>query len=180
MAGAGIRITVELDDEQVRSALRRLLAAGEAIDRPGGVLDVIGARLETSTQHRFETETDPDGKPWPPSLRAKEEEGQTLTDTGRLRASITHRLGPGEVAVGTNVVYAAVHQFGGETGPRTIRARNAKALAFPGRGGEIIFRKSVRHPGSKIPRRAFLGLDAGDRAMILETIHARLRRAVRG
>ena len=179
MAGAGVRIEVEFDSADVRRALRRLIAAGEEIDRPGGVLDVIGARLVTSVQHRFETETAPGGEPWKPSVRAREEDGQTLTDTGRLRASITHRLGPGEVVIGTNVVYAAIHQFGGQTQPRVIRPKHKMALAF-NVGGQTIVRKSVRHPGSKIPARPFLGIDSGDEAVISETILNRLRRAVRG
>lgn len=170
MAGAGTRITVEFDDADVRRALRRLIAAGEAIDQPGGVLDTIGASLEASVAHRFETETGPDGRPWKQSRRAREEGGQTLSDSGKLRASITRRLGPGEVSVGTNVAYAAVHQFGA-----TIRPRNAKALAFPGPDGTIIFSKRV-----DIPKRAFLGISTGDRSMIRETIYDRLRRAVQG
>ena len=112
-------------------------------------------------------------------MRAREEGGQTLTDTGRLRASITHRLGPDEVVIGTNVVYAAIHQFGGQTPPRVIRPKHKKALAFTV-GGQKIARKSVRHPGSKIPARPFLGIDSGDEAVISETILNRLRRAVRG
>ena len=180
MAGAGVRIEVEFDDRDVRRALRRLIAAGQEIDRPGGVLDVIGARLVASVQHRFETETGPGGVPWKPSVRAREEGGQTLTDTGRLRASITHRLGPGEVVIGTNVVYAAIHQFGGQTPPRVIRPKHKKALAFTGGGGQKVVRKSVRHPGSKMPARPFLGIDTGDEAVISETILNRLRRAVRG
>lgn len=35
----------------------------------------------------------------------------------------------------------------GTQGPYVIRARNAKALRFVGRGGQVVFRRSVVHPG---------------------------------
>ena len=39
-----------------------------------------------------------------------------LTDSGRLRNSITYRADSGGVQVGTNAKYAAIHQFGGKAG----------------------------------------------------------------
>ncbi len=41
---------------------------------------------------------------------------KTLIDTGRLRNSITARAYPNRAIVGTKVVYAAIHQFGGMAG----------------------------------------------------------------
>lgn len=58
------------------------------------LLDDVGASLVTSTLHRFETGTDPDGHAWKPSARATREGGQTLVDRGHLRDSITHRRTP--------------------------------------------------------------------------------------
>lgn len=189
-AGAGVRIDVELDDRDLR---RRLAAyAARAGDlRP--VLDEIGQYLVAATIRRFETETDPEGAPWPPSARAEGEDrrtlsaaarragvsplrGRTLTDTGRLRASITHVLDRDSVSVGTNVVYAAIHQFGGTTGPRIIRARNKKSLAFQA-GGRTVFRRSVRHPGSRVPRRAFLGVSDRNRARLARAFRRHLEGA---
>lgn len=53
---------------------------------------------------------------WPESRRAKEQSGQTLLDTGQLAASITKRVGPDGVTIGTNKVYAAIHHYGGAAG----------------------------------------------------------------
>jgi phage gpG-like protein len=51
---------------------------------------------------------------------------QHLIDTGNLRSSIrTVLFRHGQVIVGTNVVYAAIHEFGG-----TITPKNAKWLVF--------------------------------------------------
>ncbi|KQZ14305.1 hypothetical protein ASD44_09640 [Mesorhizobium sp. Root554] len=122
-----------------------------------GLFDAIGASLAVSTQHRFETETDPEGNPWPASLRALTEGGRTLTDTARLVQSITHEATAEGVAVGTNVIYAAIHQTGG-----VIKAKTSKGLRFrgPGNGGWVT-KQSV-----EMPRRAFLGLDDEDESEI--------------
>ena len=170
---AGLQIRV--DDAELQRALGRMRSwLQKDIDE---TLDEIGARLEASTQHRFETETAPSGEPWKPSARAEAESGQTLTDTGRLRASITRRvLGGDRVEVGTNVAYGGIHQFGGRTSARTIRPRRKKALAWPGARHPV---KSVRHPGSNVPARPFLGISSGDRTAILRIVERRARRAWR-
>lgn len=159
MPGAAIVITV--DDEDFKRAFRRLRRRAKNL-RPA--MDEIGARLEASTLHRFETETAPSGEPWKPSRRARREHGQTLTDTGRLRASVTRRARRMEAVVGTNVAYAAIHQLGGRTRPHTIRPRRRRALAWPGAAHPVA---KVEHPGSDIPARPFLGISTGDRKAIL-------------
>lgn len=94
------------------------------------------------------------GRPshWPASGRVKRTGGETLVDTGRLRRSITTRVSDRHASVGTNVVYAAIHQFGGRIGPHVIKPKRARALNIPGIG----YRASVNHPGSTIPARPFL------------------------
>lgn len=82
--------------------------------------------LKTSAQMRFRTERGPGGQPWPKSRRAIEEGGKTLSLTRRLRNSITTAHDRTTATVGTNVVYAAIHQFGG-----IIRAKKGPFLAIP-------------------------------------------------
>jgi Bacteriophage HK97-gp10, putative tail-component len=69
-------------------------------------------------------------------------------DTGRLRASITHRLvvdANGLYAeVGSNVSYAAFVEYG--TRPHRITARNRRALYWKGAEYPVF---AVNHPGSK-------------------------------
>ena len=184
---AGLQISV--DDAKLQTALRRMRRWVQRDIQE--TMDEIGARLEASTMHRFETEAGPTGEPWKPSHASYDrggagvhprggghrDRGQTLTDTGRLRASITRRVRGGDtVEVGTNVVYAAIHQFGGKTGPRTIRPKRKKALAWPGARHPV---RSVRHPGSKVPARPFLGISRGDRDAILRIVQRRALRAWR-
>ena len=61
-----------------------------------------------------------------------------------------------ESTLGTNVKYAAVHEYG--CGPYTIRSRNGKALRFAGRSG-VVFRRTVRHPGFPARRMFASGIE---------------------
>lgn len=144
----GVRVELRADE-----ALGVLAAALAKARNPRGLYDAIGLSLVTSTQRRFEQERGPDGSPWPPSIRAQLEGGRTLFETGRLSNSITHEATDQGVAVGTNVLYGAIHQFGG-----TIRPVAGNALKFR-IGGKFVTVASVT-----IPARPFLGIDAEDEA----------------
>lgn len=135
------------------ASLAKLGAAIARTDKPRELFDEIGAMLVVSTQHRFETQEDPQGNPWAPSLRARLDGGRTLTDTARLVSSVTHEASDRQVAVGTNVPYASTHQTG-----QTIRAKTSRGLRFrsAGNGGW------VTKPSVTIPQRAFLGIDQDD------------------
>ena len=110
---AGLRVDIEVDDKRVRGSIGKLL---DAVADPRAALDEIGSRLVASTLERFRSESAPHGTPWQQSLRALVQSGQTLQNTGRLRDSIQHVVRGDGVEVGSNVVYAAIHQFGGKTG----------------------------------------------------------------
>lgn len=111
--------SIVIDDAALSGLLARLEAAGA---KPAGLTHAIAAALEFQTQRRFETETDPAGVRWQPSFAARKRAGQTLTDTARLRQSITASATASEAMVGTNLVYAAIHNFGGTIHhpPRTV------------------------------------------------------------
>lgn len=133
---------VTVDDGGVVSRIRAMIAAGDNM-RP--LYQRIGAALVSEIQLGFKAGASPYGQAWAPlSIRR----GQPLRDSGRLRSSITSRPDDSGVTVGTNLIYAPVHQFGA-----TIKPKNAKRLVFPG-GGGLIFAKSVT-----IPARPFMPLD---------------------
>jgi HK97 gp10 family phage protein len=74
-------------------------------------------------------------------------------DTGNLRASIqTVPDGLAQRLVGTNVEYAPDVEFG--TQPHVITPTDAEALRFEGSDGDIVYAKSVDHPGT--PAQPFL------------------------
>ena len=151
------------------------------------------AIMQASKDRLFDAGKDPDGNTWKPlsSLsKAKRDiknkkSGQknskfkgahkVLNDTGMLRNSLGVAKSAGaigatdgdDVTLGTNVPYAAIHNYGG-----TIVPKNGKVLAFPGLGGVTIFAKKV-----VIPARPFMGFGADDNAAIDEKINATFARA---
>lgn len=80
---------------------------------------IVGAAIRQSTDKRFAQQVDPTGQPWAPlapataARKAKSGRDQILQETGRLRQSIETVPASDGVEIGTNLVYAAVHQFGG-------------------------------------------------------------------
>ena len=102
----------------------------------------VGEALVSGTVRRFIDEKDPSGKSWKPSERAVEEGGKTLTDTARLRQSIDYAATPSKVMVGSNVIYARIHQLGG-----SIKPKKGKSLKFKGKSGKMPWsRRSICQP----------------------------------
>lgn len=185
----GATFTLRVDDAEVQGALDRLAARVTDLTP---ALRAIGSVLESGTMRRFETETAPDGQRWLPSQRAQREGGQTLTDTARLRHSITSQVSGSEVEVGTNVVYAAIHQMGGDIRhpgrAQTVQYSVLTKAKGKLRPGMWRFRRA-RDAGKKgvqsrqveigarvvrIPARPYLGLSAADQAGVLEAIRDHL------
>ncbi len=113
----------------------------------------FGGRMVNSVRQNFMAGGRP--VPWKPVSR----EGKPLIDTGRLMNSIHWKPIPDGVAVGTNVAYASIHQFGGHTKPHIIRPKVKKALFWAGAPHPC---KAVHHPGSVIPARPFLMVQDDD------------------
>jgi phage gpG-like protein len=88
----------------------------------------IGETLKSSTVQRFDDQEDPEGKPWIPSIRAKEEDGKTLVNKGLYKRSIKYKADSREVAIGTNKKQARTLQLGDED--RVIRSRSSRGLRF--------------------------------------------------
>ena len=111
-------LKIELQTAELDRALTRLAAS---INDMTPIMRAIGGELEAATERSFDDEGARIGARWKPSRRALEQKGQTLRDTGRLIDSISaggaghvSEVTPQSVFVGTNVEYAAIHQFGGE------------------------------------------------------------------
>lgn len=138
--------------------LKQDLNALEDID-PTGLNKKIGEVLVSSTKKRFEDEKGPDGTAWKKSRRVESGGGQTLSEKGRLKGSINYQANATGVEIGTNVIYAGVHQKGME-----IKPKKAKFLRFQ-IGGVWARKKKV-----VIPKRPFLGIDDDDMEEIDGTI----------
>lgn len=76
-------------------------------------------------------------------------------------------------SIGSNVKYAAIHEFGGTTRPHVIRAKGG-ALKFM-IGDRVLLRKQINHPGSKMPERGMVRRGIRDR---LPEVSAAVSRAI--
>jgi hypothetical protein len=73
--------------------------------------------------------------------------GHIERQSGKLANSLSYKvLGYMDAEIGTDVIYAAIHEFGG-----TILPKNAKSLHWVNASGEDVFRKKV-----VIPPRSYL------------------------
>lgn len=151
-------ISVRLDGE-TEELLKRLRAMQD-VDK-AGVMKAIAEGLRTSTIERFSSQEGPEGTKWKPSIRAASAGGKTLIQSAALRTSIRAASDSSGAAVGTNLIYAATHQFGDQ---RTIRAKNGKYLRFQ-IGNRWVSVPSVR---VNIPARPFLGVSKEDEEEIRE------------
>ena len=125
-------LAITVESPQLEGLERRIrrLAAGMADTRP--LLEALGAELETQSRRRIEAGGPaPDGAPWEPwSERYAETrhggQGMLLSE-GSLLDSIQSLVGADFVETGSNLVYAAIHQFGGTedmpAGPRDVPTR---------------------------------------------------------
>ncbi len=160
----GARIDFTLNDGAYKQALTRF---GGVLH--SGVPRAIGAALVEETQKRFEAGRDVWGVAWAPLLpayaAAKQGPG-ILRESRMLQRSITYQATGNAVAVGSNRVYAAVHQFGA-----TITAKNAPALAFR------LGRRMVRAKSVRIPARPYLGFGPKDQAAVMEVLDTVARTA---
>lgn len=183
MTGAQGQITVQNFD-RLAQAMNGLVRLGL---NPVRMLDDLGMEWLTITQDRFEAERDPDGRRWEETQRG----GAILRDTNRLYQSLTYEVEADGVVVGSNVVYAAIHQFGGtikhaartttiyrkynkktgELGNRFVKKRNSNFATD----------HSVGEYEAVIPARPYLGVGAGDvpalEGVILDHIERALTQA---
>jgi phage virion morphogenesis protein len=118
---------------QVRRALGQL---GPTLRRE--LVPALAREALDLVHQGFRRERDPDGRAWAPLKRRV---GPILHDSGRLEGSLVVRLRGMAFQIVTDVVYAAVHQFG-----HTFRARGGRTA-----------RREVA--GVTLPARPFLPLD---------------------
>lgn len=104
--------TIQITNSSALDAITRMAEIGM---NPTPMLDIVGGRLTNRVRLCFKTGTDPYGKAW---AKINHRQGQPLRDTGRLNRSITHQVtSTGKdhaLEIGTNTVYARLHQFGGQ------------------------------------------------------------------
>jgi phage virion morphogenesis protein len=148
--------SIVVDDQEITRALENLLkAAGDLTP----VFKNIGEYVSEATKDRFREEKDPDGQPWEtlnPLYKLTKKGPRILTGQTRSLSQIVWQLASeSSVEIGSNEVYARIHNEGGDIVPK-----NAAALVFS-MGGQTFKVKRVT-----IPRRQFLGINDEDRREI--------------
>ncbi len=152
-------INLTLNDSQTLKAIASLTHAGE--DLTPVMREIVGI-LADAAEQAFADEADPDtSTPWVPLTEAHIEKrrdenkwpGAILQMTGDLAKSIQSDYGNDFAQVGSNKIYAAIHQHGGTA---DMPARNAA-----------------------IPARPFLGASEQDREEIMDVLKRHLSDAIR-
>jgi len=113
MSGVGIEVDVR-GMRRVQSQLRKF--ANAPIDE---LMDAVGAELQSQTHERItEDKAGPDGEEWPEwseRYAKTRHAGQSLLEgEGALVESLQWVVEDDGLEFGTNLIYGAIHQFGGE------------------------------------------------------------------
>jgi phage virion morphogenesis protein len=142
MAGAEIRLTI--DDRELRA---RLLALQSKLADPSPAMAEIAEVMLNGVHDRFDSETAPDGGRWQAhsaaTIARRGGRATLLRERGRLIGSIHPASDRTSARVGTNLVYGAIHQFGGQAG---------------------------RGHATKIPARPYLGFSYEDELRVAEVL----------
>lgn len=201
MSGASIRL--DHDGAGFASAFGRLLdATGDLTP----AMRAIAGQLHQHVLERFDRQAGPGRRAWArlaaSTIRRKPRRAPpafVLQDTRRLYVSLVSDADATTAAVGTNVPYAALHQFGGRIqraareGSALFRmAREGAGRTKDGRrvGSKLRFARATSRAKSlrsksftvgahaiEVPARPFLGFDAEDERAILHILEDHLARA---
>lgn len=176
MAGAQNVIDIQVDDAEIKAALKQLSA--KLGDLTPFFKDV-GETLLNSTRERFHSQTAPSGDPWAalsPAYAARKprHKDKPLTLSGALRGTLVKQADKDSLRIGTPLVYGAIHQFGAAKGSfGTVTAR-VNEHARRGKGGKPIavraHTRKMTAPWGDIPARPFLGLSDADRDALLDAL----------
>ena len=174
---SGARIQVTLDDAAYQQALTAL---GGALNH-GRIMRPIGVALVEEVQQRFDRGVDVWGVRWQalhPAYALIKRGPGILRASQMLQRSITYQTAGNRVDVGSNRIYAAVHQFGA-----TIKPVRAKALAFHlggvsvgPRGGKKTGSVLVKAKSVTIPARPYLGFGPNDQRAVMGVLTREIAR----
>ena len=170
---SGARIHYKLEDRWLTPAIDRLAMVATGVRRG------IGEALVETTRARFDTGTEPFGPAWhalnPAYAAIKRGGGGILVGSSALlRNTVVSQVSGNNIYVGSNRIYAAVHQFGA-----VIRPVRTKALMFRmggvGKRGGAGF---VRAQSVTIPARPYLGFGPKDQRAVLDVLGVAIGRAI--
>jgi phage virion morphogenesis protein len=118
----------KINDKELQIGLKRF--ASQLSPEP--LLKIAGEVMRGSIERTFREQGSPAGS-WPPLAAStlKRAKGGTarkmLIQSGRLKNSINYQVAGNTLTIGTNLKYAAIHQFGGVAGRKSPSHRRRLA-----------------------------------------------------
>jgi phage virion morphogenesis protein len=103
----------------------------------------------------------PDGAAWAPNIEGRR---PILHRSGALARSIDYAVSGMQAVIGSGLIYAAIHQFGG--------------VILPKKGDRLSFQVGNRHVFARkvtMPARPYIGLSGEDRAELVQAAATYLR-----
>ena len=161
-------IKIEIQDEEVVRLLADIYSKTKKL-KPA--MHLISLLVKRSIVTNFNT----GGRPiaWKPSRRTLKHGGKTLVDLGILRSSFETKSDEKSASVSTNIVYAAIHNFGGEINRasregalffKKFKSGKRKGRTLFSKEGKASFGKKVNFGGYtvKMPQREFMMMQDED------------------
>lgn len=187
-------IETRVDNARALAALGRL---ANATVRRAPLMRELAGIMADAVEENFAQEGRPKWQGLAPRTRKRRPDGMILQGSGRLAGSIVQTSDANAAAVGTNVKYAAIHNFGGTINyaPRSgvtrlrtnargelLRQGHDKRLAIFAKDGHKRVR-AVRWTNPTgwsvvMPRREFLAATEGDVERMEEVVERYLRTVV--
>lgn len=152
-------VAIRLDATDVR-ALSAALERAAGMD-VGPLMEGVAAAGESATRERIEDGGPaPDGTDWAPRSSIDKSEGPLLNRDGHLLDSIASEADDGQAIWGSPIIYARIHQMGGDIVPDEAPAL---WLPFP------YFRHVSR---VRIPARPYLGVGEPEERLIGDVVES--------
>jgi phage gpG-like protein len=147
--------------EKASESLSKLALKAEDVP---SFLKGLGVVLQRVTLDRFKSQTDPHGKAWqklaPLTIAIRGNSNPILTRSGILKSSINTQVSGSTLSIGSNLVYAAIQQYGG-----TIKAKNASGrlwIPTSSKAGNKTKRGFVTPQSVTLPPRPYIGFGHKD------------------
>ncbi len=173
-------------ETRIETDFSRLTARFEAMkqrsENKAPILDKIASDMLKETQKNFKGKKDPDGSPWrelaEETKKAKIKRGRNpdniLRDKSLLYGSLNAQTTPNTayVAPGREVVYAAIHNYGGEINKLAQSRKNYfKNGRFSSKRKSTSYKWStIGEHSISIPQRRYLGINEKNKIKYIKWI----------
>jgi phage virion morphogenesis protein len=128
--------SISINDQALRITLGNL---NERLRNPAPMLRIAGEVMRGSIERTFRDQGSPAGS-WAPLAASTLKRGKggsgrkILIQRGLLKNSITYQEDGNTLRIGSNLVYSAIHQFGGVAGRRgPFKKKNGRRPFIPAR-----------------------------------------------